>query len=269
MQGFETIQAELARGRKGTRRLGNHTYLHPIPGGIAMKYHNTDVAIFRPDYVELNSGGWLTYTTKERLNWALNLAKIPASVWQSKSVWYCGRSEFFNGITIRYNGKVIDPRPATKPMDLRQAKKKGLLDVNDSRLVGQLKDHDLQAQAITRKLIKRYIATLSKAIDNGTLDLSLDGGSCWFCSMVTKDAQTIGEVMGDVGHLVAHLKEQYLMLGLILNALKYRGYKYPGMFVLNSDMKTDIKTIQDHKWHITNAVHRYFKDKLVDRLVTA
>mgnify|MGYP003395764794 CR=1 FL=1 len=89
--GFDLVKSELAKGRGGSRKYAHNTYLHTDGENIAMRYHETDVAIFAPDFVELQTGGWLTSTTKERLNWALGLADVQAGGVSSRNkVWYEG-----------------------------------------------------------------------------------------------------------------------------------------------------------------------------------
>lgn len=48
---------------------GGATMLHPLGGAYALRYHHTDVVTAYPDgKVVLNSGGYRTLTTKERIN---------------------------------------------------------------------------------------------------------------------------------------------------------------------------------------------------------
>lgn len=53
------------------RKVARNTYLERRGGvqGLALKLHNTDIITWYPDNtVELNSGGWLTTTTRTRMN---------------------------------------------------------------------------------------------------------------------------------------------------------------------------------------------------------
>lgn len=67
---YQEAERELARGRNGHRRLpGRSTYLHRVNGGIAMKYHDTDVVVWYPNgRVRLNNGGHDTLTTRQRMS---------------------------------------------------------------------------------------------------------------------------------------------------------------------------------------------------------
>lgn len=104
---YPTTYAEadaLLTGRcKNSRKLGNNTYLERLAIGHAIRLHNTTVVLFSANgSVTLNSGGWKTVTTKDRMN------KAGVRVYQEKFVWYIvdgfvgnpkTDTRFFNGIT--------------------------------------------------------------------------------------------------------------------------------------------------------------------------
>lgn len=51
---------------------------------VVVKQHTTDIIRYHPDgTMTLNSGGWRTYSTKERLN-----SLTPARIGQEKGIWY-------------------------------------------------------------------------------------------------------------------------------------------------------------------------------------
>jgi hypothetical protein len=75
-----------ARERLGGKRsvkLQNNTYLEQIDDRtIVVRLHETDVVIFTPHYVELQSGGWHTVTTANRIS-----EYSPVRVGGSKGGW--------------------------------------------------------------------------------------------------------------------------------------------------------------------------------------
>lgn len=85
------------RGRD-SHKVGNNTYLKRRGNDIALLYHNTDVITWKPNGdIILDSGGWHTPSTKNRINWYGNL------IYQHKYQWLlCGTtdSEFYDGIVI-------------------------------------------------------------------------------------------------------------------------------------------------------------------------
>lgn len=60
----------IRRGRNGSRRLGNNTYLYPVGADdYAVRFHATNVVTIHADGTyTLNTGGWDTVTTSQRIN---------------------------------------------------------------------------------------------------------------------------------------------------------------------------------------------------------
>lgn len=80
-----SYQEALAKlGNRKQRKLGNNTWMVKHTGFIAIKLHATNVVEIWPDntYV-LNSGGYKTVTTKDRLN-----TYGPVRVWQKNFDWF-------------------------------------------------------------------------------------------------------------------------------------------------------------------------------------
>jgi hypothetical protein len=117
---------EMSRTRK--RKLANNTYLVVNDdGSFGVRLHSTQVLVFHPDgRVVLNSGGWQTPTTKERMNtFGLQGIYHPergewvgrVSVWQQSRRWYVttptGTFEYADGLTVfpdgSTDGEVADP----------------------------------------------------------------------------------------------------------------------------------------------------------------
>lgn len=76
---------KLLKGRD-SKKIGNNTYL--INGGdvVSVCLHGTDVLKFYENgHIKLNSGGYQTVTTKDRMNKYL---PIPWKVVQEKFIWY-------------------------------------------------------------------------------------------------------------------------------------------------------------------------------------
>lgn len=97
-------------GTKPTKKIDNNTTIRKVGDSIAVRLHNTDVIVIRKDgnYV-LNSGGWRTVTTKDRIN---NYS--PAYVHQYKRKWYLYdrstgiNNPFVDGMVIGANGSLVE-----------------------------------------------------------------------------------------------------------------------------------------------------------------
>ncbi len=78
---------ELLQGRcYNSRKLGNNTYLKRLGNNIAVVLHNTIIlTITQNDKLVLNTGGWYTVTTKNRIN-----RYLPSyvSLYQENYQWY-------------------------------------------------------------------------------------------------------------------------------------------------------------------------------------
>lgn len=61
-----------------------------------VSYHSTDVVKFNSDKIILDSGGWLTNTTKTRMNQTSNQYGLGYNVYQKNHNWF-----------VRFKGKDI------------------------------------------------------------------------------------------------------------------------------------------------------------------
>lgn len=100
------------------RKLGHNTWVEKVSDygsnevSYAVKYHRTNIlTINSEDIVKLNTGGWETVTTKDRLNQFLRCRNIYIS--QKKHVWYIstryGTYEYKDGMLVLPDGQVQIP----------------------------------------------------------------------------------------------------------------------------------------------------------------
>lgn len=67
-------------------------------GNTVVTYHDTAVVTFNQDLITLNSGGWLSHTTKARMNQTSNVFRLGYQVFQHKYRWYvdfCGNRYWY------------------------------------------------------------------------------------------------------------------------------------------------------------------------------
>jgi hypothetical protein len=69
-----------------------------------VRYHQTDVVVFNPFEIILDSGGWRTATTKKRMNQAAQEFRLGFSVFQRSGKWIVEfngiESEFMDGMRL-------------------------------------------------------------------------------------------------------------------------------------------------------------------------
>ena len=90
-----------------SRKLEGNTYLERRDDfTIAVRFHATDVVTFRPTCTELDSGGWHTKTTAERMSsWG------PCRVFGSRGGWRVVPADqgFDSGGWVYFDGMRISP----------------------------------------------------------------------------------------------------------------------------------------------------------------
>lgn len=108
---FADCQKRLARSRSGQKNLAKHTVLYKIDNHTyGVRYHHTIVVkIHDDDTWTLDSGGWMTVTTKSRIN-----EYSPARISQADFVWYLNGKEFEDGCRVDANGAIV-LKPAALP----------------------------------------------------------------------------------------------------------------------------------------------------------
>lgn len=206
---FQALDARLTSRNKpvNSRKIANNTYAQRRDDGrIAVRLHATDVLSFgADDSVVLDTGGWLTVTTKERFN-----RFLPGGlrVYSERGRWYIYRSgldrvPYFDGIELDTVSYVV-LNPSGMPDVLAE----------DERI------------AKIRRDIKRYVSGYT---DEVITELLAQGGAgdCFFCGM--HEVGT-GQPLGDLSasdHLDLHVAEDYRMLSLLGNAVTAAGYRSP------------------------------------------
>jgi len=177
---------------KNSKFIANNTLrINYNDGSSAIRFHNTDIITFRTDNkIVLNSGGYRTVTTKERIN-----KFAPVRLYQNKGLWY------LNGESLFYDNCIINDK-------------------------GQLLSKELNKERIEAKVIKlkKQITKYCNLITKENLPIP-SPGDCWFCSLHDKNNVPMGEVSKDTSHLLSHLKENYLHGSIIVNAMREAGYQ--------------------------------------------
>jgi hypothetical protein len=138
---------------RGARLTGRSTRLVKTGKGYGIQYHNTIVVEILPNEYVLNSGGYQTNTTKDRIN-----TYSPVRLYSRKYTWYIGEYSpdtdipFLDGIRVNSNGKVISSvKEARKAVDIRNTK---------------------------LKRVKEYVKGFIQQIEQGALPRP-SGGDCW------------------------------------------------------------------------------------------
>ena len=176
-----------------TKVIGNNTVKIVYSDGTeAIRLHDTDIITYHPNGdVVLDSGGWKTHTTKERIN-----RFAPVHISQNNHVWYVspGNYVFYDGIRFSPNGGLISEPKEDNQKELNKMKRR----------------------------IKKYVDLLD---DLESLPFP-DNGDCWYCCMHTVgENKPLGDAVRDIDHLESHLDEGYIHGSILVNAMRESGWK--------------------------------------------
>lgn len=189
----------LLQGRNMLRRkVGNNTYLVRNSGvtgdKIHLKLHNTYIMTFYADgKTELNSGGWRTVTTKDRLNKHLENGY---RIVQRNGQWY-----------------VSDHREDVALFD------DGMTIAADGTLAGTLSLDEERKLLALRKQVSKFAGKYADAFLKGQVKAP-GAGDCFYCQLRDEKGKTMGENFGNKDHFVSHLKENYFVPSILYRAME-------------------------------------------------
>lgn len=216
---FKEAEEFLAKGKdKSKRPLGFATYLiKRKDGSIAVRLWDTDVVVYKPNGdIVLNSGGWRTPTTKDRLN-----GYSPITIAQTNKVWYVCRKGKWEEKNVPFrDGMIVHPDGSFE----------GVGNVQDEEYVKRM-----------NKAITKYVDGYIKALFDGKVPAP-SAGDCWFCALRTEDGKTMGDVGDKKDHLVGHFHDKYYVPSLLYNAMTEGGVSMFAKAVVGSIWKGEYES---------------------------
>ena len=189
------------------RKVANNTFRYTTEDGCEVfRLHTTDVVTRLPDgRIKLNSGGWKSPTTKDRMN-----AFAPGyRITSGRGGWYVssGLPYMLPKSVAFYDGMIL-PDALDNP---------------------SAEDQSAQREADAKKL-KKEIATFAKLYEKGIPMPS--AGDCWLCMLPDN---------GDTEHLREHMREGYAHGTLAVNAMRWAGHDDKSIgFHVRSDFASHI-----------------------------
>lgn len=231
---------------KDQKKLENNTWLVKLnKTTLGVKLHDTVVVyIFKSGVYQLNTGGWQTATTKDRIN-----RYGPATVFQKNNIWYVGDGIFEDGVRVNAEGKVLTPQRGTKEVEAKKRK----LDRMVRKYIKLFIDHVIRNGLQVDKADNPTEQSPWKVVEltEGPKPLAPSPGDCWSCHFGVTSDDPLKEPLG-VEHLLNHMLEEYFVPSLLWKAIVVSGYQNPG-FVWR---------------HISNDVRRGER-RFIDRVLTA
>lgn len=216
---YADLDAKLTGRCSQSRKVANNTYLERRPeGDIAVRLHATDVVTFHPDgTATLNSGGWLTVTTKERINRYLPGGIVLSSIKGRWYLVYSGHGEYDAEGNWTYVPSERRAVPYSDGVTIDLAS----LDVIGGEAAAEAVKAEDSANEKMRKAVAKYIAkTTPEAIVKA---FTHPAGDCLLCSWPGRETEA--------EHLALHVEEQYVMYTLTRNAVAARGFMNPDVIM--------------------------------------
>jgi len=216
-------------GDKQSRRIcGNNTYVERRDNGIAIRLHQTDIVFYfgNGELIRLNTGGWHTQITKQRLEQFL---PAPLAVMSFKGQW---RISLVGRHWASTKAECADSVVFTDGLDLAWYPE-GWRPVNalsaedEARLDEAKRNLDKEVKRYTTALAKKLPEWRDEIRENSSLSTSGDPFCC-----------SLGIGAGDKDHLWTHLRETYVFPTIVIRAFedssRYQGGKYtPAQYAVN------------------------------------
>lgn len=238
---MKRTKADIMQNIKGvikSKIVANNTIRYTDENGDEhIRLHDTNIISFMKDgRIILNSGGWRTMTTKERIS---DFLPKEWCVQQKKSVWYLlYRKWSSDWKLIRYKRWVFQDG----------------ITINKNRTVS---NHGKSADKLHKlnKQIGDYVKGYVKALLAGDVPEPSSGNcwGCWGCCMVDKET---GKPMMGSDHLLSHIKEKYYVPSLLINAEK------------EFSISPIIKSVVAELWHGNTDSLKYWRD-VAERQITS
>lgn len=248
----------------------------------AVRLHDTDVVtVFANGTIALNTGGWYTMTTKDRIT-----SYAPVRIVSDRGVWYVehnitlqradakARKEFGlpNRHEMRYVSFENDPHYNQHKAFYKRVSELSRVPYFDGIMFGpggrclngvqpaQWRKYLRERDAMTKR-VQDYCTKFNRALAKG---IPMPGpGDCWFCSMIGGDNHH---------HLLGHMDEDYFVPSLAVNAIRAKGYSDAGVYI-HLCMDPDNDTMGGPRYRTNdgsmggNTVRRALRDYLFDRLL--
>lgn len=222
-----------ANGReRATKKVGNNTVARLDGDDVVLRLHATDIMRWSPvtaglghpagSELTLNTGGWYSVTTKQRMNHY----GAPFQVWATNGTWmvsaYLGNGTHTPAVPF-FDGMTLD---TLHPIDAMER----LHGSPDAMRAAEL----LEADKAMKRRISGYVRGITADMLKGWVGESM-AGDCLFCQLEWSNPDA---GMGGTDHLLSHIgagpdgmEEIYYMPTLTLSALREAGYPDPALIV--------------------------------------
>lgn len=238
MQANPQTKAEIMAGIENvvsSKKIANNTIQYKLADGTeVIRLHNTNIFTkYKNGRIVLNTDGWLTPTTKDRLNNytdALMPKGYKLGISQKDKKWTLTIMRF-KGTTeedLCIDGVAISKYTRQHWETVSEAPFVDGIEIYRGRIPNKfIKKAEVNQKALAKSeaMIQKYLSKCKKTFQTEGVPYP-DGGDCWYCLMFERDQPFDGKVLkhNDTNnHIVMHMKEGYIHGAIIYNALTEAG----------------------------------------------
>lgn len=226
------------------RKVANNTYAERRGDDIALRLHQTDVVTFHPDgSITLNTGGWYTVTTKDRMNnalpkgtwnpdWCEAVANAQPCPGEYINGHYHGRHEGLRGHVGSVKGEWFVWWADVPPDDYWNPHgehvyvyRDGITLHPDGTVTGAPSETEIERErkrvAWRKRQIKDYLAKITP--EKIVYAWEHSGGDPWCCSMVAADGS---HPMGE-DCIAGHVQHKQFTASLAMRAVRAATFNDP------------------------------------------
>jgi hypothetical protein len=209
MDNYKELNEYLMKGRnKNDRPVENNTRVVRInEKTIGIKLHDTFIVThYVNNHVKLNSNGWRTVTTRDRMN---KYTESTINIYQSNFIWYV---DYYNQTYLFEDNMVFlkgnkNNNYENYVTDKNANRIKPMTTAQDKKIKALKKKVDVYCKTFIDKLIKQEIHKPSE-------------GDCWYCLLRDQNGQSMGDAFNDKQHILSHIEERYYVPSMIKNAMQ-------------------------------------------------
>jgi hypothetical protein len=227
---------------KKQKKLENNTYLVRVDETtLGVQLHNTIVVyIFKSGIYQLDTGGWRTVTTKNRIN-----RYNPARVSQKNNIWYIGEGIFEDGVRVDSDGKVLTKQRGTNVVEAKKRLLDGMVRHYIKGFVQHVIEHGLvvenAASPVEYGKEPQPKWDVVELAGDRPKPLAPSPADCWACYFGLSAEDDVKEPLG-LGHLLEHMNDEdgpYYVPSLLWKAILVQRFANPAFIwrSINSDAK--------------------------------
>ena len=262
-QSYDQLVHYLAQGIRKENTIDrpiahNTRVIKRTPTTIAIKFHATDIiTFFENGSIQLNTNGWKTVTTKDRMS---RFLPTGINVYPERFIWYLRLGDWKEGKKYLYEDHMIVTHD------------KHITNANGNAI----KEHSKAKEKKKRNQLKKidnYIKNFMKALENGKVPAP-SGSDCFICQAFNgqpiADVMSSGKVIDGQLELTSfnekpwydciegHIKENYFVPTLLINAIKSEFYDQEGIWG-NPNMTYGLSDYDKHNiscWFHSDTEHK-------------